>query len=193
MLNHQTGELTDAELIQRCMDAPTDEVVLEQFFSRFYGFIRMEVLREVSRGKFHEHIVDDLVQDVCRKALFAIRQKAFRAPLSIRAYLRVMIKSSIVDYVRSKEYKSHVSFDEQIHVMKNVAPDPLEQMSLEEDRMLLEDAKKTLSKTERQIVDMLLNGLSASEIAHQLNIGIDSVYSLKSRSFKKLRAYIKKS
>ena len=193
-MNNKTSELTETDLLlQRCMDEPTDKVALEQFFSRFYGFIRMEVLREISHGRLQEHLVDDIVQEVCKKFLFAIRQKAFRTPLFIRAYLRVMIKHAIVDYVRShKEYKSHVSFDEQIHAMKDVVIDPLERMSLEEDKKLLESAIQTLPQTERLIIDLSLKGLSASEIANSLNIETNSVYSLRWRSLEKLKLYFNK-
>jgi RNA polymerase sigma factor (sigma-70 family) len=166
---------------------------VREFFSRYYGIIYSFAKSFVSQRGLNPDIVDDIVQAVCIKLLIAMQRNTIRKVESIRSYISAMIRHTIIDFVRKEKSYARVSIDN----IENIFAAEDDVMLL--DRINLDDAKKLiaeamdkfLSSSERDILWLWQRGASDKEIAESLGIGVSSVYTLKSRAIKKLRAYLK--
>lgn len=112
------------------------------------------------------------------------------------AYMIKLIKHSAIDYVRKvkKSQEKEISFSDVIYndvSLSSFIDDGtsfcLYEKTIEER---FERGFKKLSKTEQKLVKLLKSKTSLTEISEVLNIDIESVYSLKSRTRKKLKKYM---
>lgn len=112
------------------------------------------------------------------------------------AYMIKLIKHSAIDYIRKvkKSQEKEISLSD---VMYNVVSLSsfiddgtsfcLYEKTIEER---FEKGFEKLSKNEQKLVKLLKSKTSLTEISEILNIDIESVYSLKSRTRKKLKKYM---
>lgn len=106
-----------------------------------------------------------------------------------------LIKHSAIDYVRKirKSQNKEISFSEVMNnkvSLSSFVDDGtfyLFESTIEEK---FEKGFRKLSKTERRLVELLKEKSSLIEISKIMNIDIESVYSLKSKTKKKFKKYM---
>lgn len=111
------------------------------------------------------------------------------------AYMIKLIKHSAIDYVRKtkKSQYKEISFSEVMNnkvSLSSFVDDGTFYLSERTIEEKFERGFKKLSKTEQKLVKLLKSKLSLTEISEVLNIDIESVYSLKSRTKKKFKKYM---
>lgn len=110
-------------------------------------------------------------------------------------YMVKLIKHSAIDYVRKirKSQNKEISFSEVMNnkvSLSSFVDDGtfyLFESTIEEK---FEKGFRKLSKTERRLVELLKEKSSLIEISKIMNIDIESVYSLKSKTKKKFKKYM---
>ncbi len=112
------------------------------------------------------------------------------------AYMIKLIKHSAIDYVRKtkKSQYKEISFSEvmnnKVSLSSCFVDDGTFYLSERTIEEKFETGFKKLSKTEQNLVKLLKAKSSLTEISKIMNIDIESVYSLKSRTKKKFKKYM---
>ena len=108
-------------------------------------------------------------------------------------FMRRAVKRLVIDYVRANKRNRviEVSFDESINMLMSLSSgiddDIFYLLEIKNIREKFEKGFNKLTKRERTLVRLLELKCSAPEISEIMNIDLDSVYSLKSRTKKKFK------
>lgn len=111
-------------------------------------------------------------------------------------FMKRTVMRLVIDYARKnrKNRIIEVSFDEIINVQMSLSSgidnDIFYLLEIKNIREKFEKGFSKLSKRERTLVRLLELNYSASDISKIMNIDLDSVYSLKSRTKKKFKKYM---
>lgn len=111
-------------------------------------------------------------------------------------FMRRAVRRLVIDYVRRIRANRiiEVSFDEcvdvQMSLSSSIDDDIFCLLEIKNIREKFEKGFNKLSKRERTLVRLLELDYSAPDISKIMNIDLDSVYSLKSRTKKKFKKYM---
>ena len=111
-------------------------------------------------------------------------------------FMRRAVRRLVIDYVRRIRANRiiEVSFDEcvdvQMSLSSSIDDDIFYLLEIKNIREKFEKGFNKLSKRERTLVRLLELDYSAPDISKIMNIDLDSVYSLKSRTKKKFKKYM---
>ncbi len=111
-------------------------------------------------------------------------------------FMRRAVSRLVIDYVRRIRANRivEVSFDEcvdvQMSLSSSIDDDIFCLLEIKNIREKFEKGFNKLSKRERTLVRLLELDYSAPDISKIMNIDLDSVYSLKSRTKKKFKKYM---
>ena len=111
-------------------------------------------------------------------------------------FMRRAVRRLVIDYVRKIRANRiiEVSFDEcvdvQMSLSSSIDDDIFCLLEIKNIREKFEKGFNKLSKRERTLVRLLELDYSAPDISKIMNIDLDSVYSLKSRTKKKFKKYM---
>lgn len=111
-------------------------------------------------------------------------------------FMRRAVRRLVIDYVRRIRANRiiEVSFDECVDVQmllsSSIDDDIFCLLEIKNIREKFEKGFNKLSKRERTLVRLLELDYSAPDISKIMNIDLDSVYSLKSRTKKKFKKYM---
>ena len=166
-----------AQLLKRCLNGGGN-AEWEAFIALAQPVIASGILRSLSRGTFvTRDLADDLIQDcflkICDKDFRVLRNFRGADANSLRAYLRAIASSIVMDHFRSPGSGSHVDLDV---VAATLASHDREPEDLER-RMLLDWVEKCLSTqdpTRRRIFWLYhRQGLTPRTISELPGVGME--------------------
>jgi len=153
----------------------------EYAFKEIYrDFFASQVLfaQNILKGKQHSES-EDIVQEVFLKIWR--NEPRFKNEIAFKAYLYIATRNGCIDFIRKKKYQLHtIDFAANIEEEANV-------VLKEEAFRLLDKAVSALAPQSRNIIKLSMQGLSIPEIADALKISVNTVKTLKSRSYRILR------
>jgi len=115
----EPAKLSHSELIQRCIELPSDQVAWQEFVRRFDEHIRITILTILrSYGKsftpHHRDTVEDIAQAVYTRLLenrcHALRAFKGRSNENFLSYLRVMAHHVAINFFKSLSIKNQAGF-----------------------------------------------------------------------------------
>jgi len=162
---------------------PTDEKAWADFVKYYERFI----FHLLHRMNIHADDFQDMVQVILVK-LWKNLQTYEKREAKFRTWLAHVVRNAVYDYYKAEQRRGNViadslSVEESMHTS---GESDLEQMIQKEwelymTNFALERLRNIFSDTAVKVFELSLEGQPAKEIAGQLNIGIDSVYTLKNR------------
>lgn len=126
-----------------------------------------------------EHDAKDIVQEVFLKIWN--NNPKFKNEISFKAYLYISTRNSCIDFLRKKKPQIN-----SLENAKDVESD-VNEVVKEEAFRLLDKAIEALAPQSQKIIRMSMSGMSMNEIADELKISVNTVKTLKARSYKILR------
>ncbi len=122
---------------------------------------------------------EDIVQEVFLKIWK--KEPVFKNEIAFKAYLYLACRNGCIDLIRKKRPK----FDAIEHA--DTIEDEADIVLKEEAFRLLDKAIAELAPQSQTIIRLSMEGFSIPDIADKLNISVNTVKTLKSRSYKILR------
>ena len=188
---------TRMTLIQRAK-TQDNELAWEEFVQYYQGFISMVVYKLYPGHSESQDIVQTVLLKVWKNlALFDETKK-----IKFRTWLNCLIRNCLIDYLR--KHSKHK--DNQAHVLTEDGkiPQSLEPRSEAEvdviignewkahiTRLALDAIPERFSGKTMQVFDMSMKNVSAEDISKELELTVESVYTLKNRVKKFLMRQIK--
>lgn len=170
-------DLSDRELLERCLVQPRDEAAWSEFLRRFRPILAGVIFNSLSRWrKPSRELMDDLVHDTVMKIIArdckALREFEFRHDNALRGFLKVVASHVVEDYRRRSREQEEDSLDD--------APDLQQEEDFAEEsekRLLLRQMDEFLATrvAERDLSVFWLfrrQGLTAKQISEQDGIGL---------------------
>jgi RNA polymerase sigma-70 factor (ECF subfamily) len=170
-------DLSDRELLERCLVQPRDEAAWSEFLRRFRPILAGVIFNSLSRWrKPSRELMDDLVHDTVMKIIArdcrALREFEFRHDNALRGFLKVVASHVVEDYRRRSREQEEDSLDD--------APDLQQEEDFAEEsekRLLLRQMDEFLATrvAERDLSVFWLfrrQGLTAKQISEQEGIGL---------------------
>jgi RNA polymerase sigma-70 factor (ECF subfamily) len=173
---------TRQSLVLRAKD-PTDEEAWADFVKYYERFI----YHLLHRMNINADDFEDMVQVVLVK-LWKNLQRYEKKQAKFRTWLAHVVRNAVYDFYKAEQRRgnviaSNVPIEESNHASEG---SDLEQMIQKEwelymTNFALERLRGIFSETAMKVFEFSLEGRSAKAIAEQLDISIDSVYTLKNR------------
>ncbi|VGO22893.1 RNA polymerase sigma factor [Pontiella sulfatireligans] len=173
---------TRQSLVLRAKD-PTDEEAWADFVKYYERFI----CHLLHRMNINADDFEDMVQVVLVK-LWKNLQSYEKQQAKFRTWLAHVVRNAVYDYYKAEQRRGNViagnvPIEESIHASEG---SDLEQMIQKEwelymTNFALERLRGIFSETAVKVFEFSLEGRSVKAIAEQLDIRIDSVYTLKNR------------
>lgn len=161
------------------------EALYQNYQASIRGFIR----RRVFGPHGSNELVDDLCQDVFRKALEAIHKGVEVEHVS--GWLFEIARNHVIDYLRLKRRKvSVVNWDEVWHEPAR-EPTPYEQAEQAITRQRVRRAVSKLRDSQRIVIARKLDGYELDEIAAEMDKPFGAVKALQHRGYDYLRIWLK--
>jgi len=151
------------------------EYAFKEIFQDFYASQVLFATRIIKS----EHDAKDIVQEVFLKIWNS--NPAFKNEIAFKAYLYISTRNSCIDFIRKKKPQIN-SLDNAQDVESEV-----NEVVKEEAFRLLDKAIEALAPQSQKIIRMSMSGMSMNEIAKELKISVNTVKTLKARSYKILR------
>jgi len=187
----------DRQLIDRCVagDREAAERFVRTYSNLIYGsvqqILRSKNVRFVTQDveDLHHEVFLKLFENGCKK----LDQFEGRNGCSLKTWLRVVCVRIVLNHLRNNRIGSlrnrpfNLSL-EQIPELWDGNETALQQLEKNERRKLLEEGVRRLSPKERQVFEMgRIKGFSSDEIAADMNLSVQNVYTIKHRAIKKLK------
>jgi len=173
---------TRQSLLLRAKD-PDDEAAWADFVKYYERFI----YHLLHRMNVNLDDMDDMVQVVLVKVWKSL-QDYEKQRAKFRTWLAKVVRNAVFDYYKAEQRRgnmiaANVLIDESSHASDG---SDLELMIQKEwelymTNFALERLRGIFSETAVQVFELSLEGKSVKKIAHQLDITVDSVYTLKNR------------
>ena len=187
--------MSDNEL--QALAASGDRIAEEALAARY-----LQLVRKCSRPLFLAGgESEDLVQEGMIGLLAAIREFDPQQGTSFRAYAEQCIRNRLYSAIRSASRLKHLPLNDSMP-LEQLSDDPSSQLSAEseafrrspEDQVLARESREELtqyiarylSKMEKQVLDLFLEGLSYRDIARALRKDVKSVDNAVQRIRRKL-------
>lgn len=191
-MTHHLKELPDADLIRLCAQNHRD--AWEEFFTRYYSFILLNAQKYIHYYRVHEIDPEDVVQEVSRKLMFAIRRDGIKKPEPgyLHSYIKVMTRNTVIDMGRKEKHRAHFSIEsaelENFPAERDNKAGFWAKVKLVEEA--LDNPASPLTDLERAILKLTIEGKQAHEIAAALQTKVNILYVLKSRAIMKLKNFL---
>ncbi|VGO14872.1 hypothetical protein PDESU_03442 [Pontiella desulfatans] len=173
---------TRQSLLIRAKD-PTDEEAWADFVKYYERFI----YHLLHRMNIHAADFDDMVQVILVK-LWKNLQKYEKHEAKFRTWLALVVRNAVYDYYKAEQRRgkviaSDVELDESVQPSEGSDLETIieKEWELYMTNFALERMRGIFSATAVQVFELSLTGKAAKEIAGQLKITVDSVYTLKNR------------
>jgi RNA polymerase sigma-70 factor (ECF subfamily) len=187
----------DRQLIDQCVAG--NRYAAERFV-RTYSDLIYRSIQQILRSKnvrfvtqdledFHHDVFLKLFENRCRK----LSQYQGRNGCSLKTWLRVVgvrivlnhLRNNRIESLRKRPFKRSL---DRVSELGDGHESALLQLEKKERQKQLEECVRRLSRKERQVFKMgLIKGLSSDEIAADMNLSIQNVYTIKHRAIKKLK------
>jgi RNA polymerase sigma-70 factor (family 1) len=167
--NSSTGVLTESDL--------------KSIFDLYYKSILMYANRFLPSKAECEDLIQDIFVHIWEKQL------SFPDAISLKIYLYKSTRNRCFNVIKHKKVKD--SYED--NALQSLDDDNLflKQILEEEIVRQLHQAIEILPERKREILKLSLKGIKNNEIAERLNIKLQTVKTLKSQSYKILRAQFK--
>ena len=181
---------TQQTLIQRAQN-PDDHQAWEDFVQFYESFVKM-VLRK-SNISFYEE--EDLVQSILLKVWKGLPNYEYRKEnAKFRTWLSTIIRNTSITHFRKNEMESHKK-DKLLKNIEGVSESKIEQIIDTEWNeyvagLAMEKVKEKFEGQAIEVFRLSLQEKNAREIAEELGIKEDTVYSLRSRVKRRLKQEI---
>lgn len=151
--------------------------VFDQYFMALKGFAK----------RFIED--DDACDDIVQDAFVGLYNKRseIKDIKAIKGYLYSGVRNGCLNYLRNNKIKG--SHHENIQELSSSWYS--ENYIIEEVYAELYQAIKGLTRAQREVVVMSMNGLSNPEIAEELDVSVNTIKTLKKRAYSELRSKLK--
>lgn len=178
--------ITSHTLLNRALNEKNEDA-WGQFFERYQNYV-ICLLIKLDVPKLD-------IEDLCQEIMVTLwrRLDSYDASRSkFRTWLAAVVKFSVMNMRRKNSLRNYVSYEDPGTIDESIlAEDPfLEMAEIEWKNFIMETALNKLrsefSKKTIQVFEMSLGDNSGDNIAKQLKITIDSVYTLKRRVKKRL-------
>ncbi len=158
------------------------EILYSEYFDLLYGYV-FGMIRSHTRSK-------EIVQDTFIKIW--LHRSKIAPELSFKAWLFRIAKNQLLNDIK-KSYADPMFEDYILHCENNnLVAQPDQEFDLELFRIALVKAKDKLTPRQLQVFELCKEeGLSAAEVAKQLNIAEASVYNYLTQSLSTLRNEMK--
>ncbi len=179
------GLETDEQLIARWnsrRDQSARDALIGRYLPRFYGTARAMLLRMEE--------AEDIAQEVMLKVLMALDR--FNGPSTFQAWSYAILLNTVRTSFRQGKLRGQ-RLDRMADVERVAAPERAMECRLagEETKSMLEAALRKLSEKQRvAVVLMLMEGLSAAEVAEMEGCSVDAVYQRVTDARKLLRGEV---
>jgi len=174
---------TRQSLLMRVKD-PSDPEAWEDFVKYYEKFIYHLLHRmDISVNDFN-----DLVQEILIKLWKSLKSYDARGGAKFRSWLAAVVRNAVYDYFLGEERKRKLlkKAPEIIESLHDGQNSELQKMVEKEwkiyiTNLALERISRIFSESAVKVFACSLEGMSAEEISSRLDLGIDSVYTLKNR------------
>lgn len=174
-------DMSDEDLVAAAQRDPARfDALYERYHREIAAFVR-------SRAEGDQAHIEDLVSRAFAKTLAGLA--SFRAG-SFRGWLYRITRNVIIDDARARKFTLPIENAESVadgrqHVDERV----MQRMQA----AVLRDAVDELTGTQRAVIDLRLAGMTAPQIARQLDMNTEAVKSAQYRAFEKLRDHFAKT
>ncbi len=173
---------TSYTLLQRAADQ-SDEAAWNEFF-RYYDRFIYHLLHRMT---LKPEDIEDLHQIILVR-LWENLKTYQRTDKKFRSWLALIVRNIAYDYFRSEKRRRKI-FNDEVEIdhaaVSNLAMSIEQNVETEWEAYMVNFAMNRLrglfSENAIKVFELSLEGQSATEIADKLNIGVDSVYTLKNR------------
>lgn len=198
MLTENYDTLTDEELVE--LSSAGDKNATEYLLSRYKNAVRAKARMYFLAGADR----DDIVQEGMIGLFKAIRDFDISKQASFKSFAELCVRRQIITAVKTATRKKHLPLNSYVSLSKPAFQEDgegyfldilseLEEMGPEELFISKENAKdmgvkikESLSKLEREVLDMYVEGMSYQEIAKRMNRPPKSIDNALQRIKKKL-------
>lgn len=154
-----------------------NKVSFKMFFDSFYQSLVVFAQKYV----IDKEIAEDLCQDAFIKLYES--ENEFENLDNLKAYLYTLMRNSCLNYI--KHTKVELSYKD---LKKTESESYFKDSVVEQETYrLLYQAIATLPTKSKKIIELSLSGMSNPEIAKELNVSINTIKTLKLRSYQTLR------
>ena len=162
------SRLTEEETITRLAEFPEDEEAWRELYIRFWPFV-FGTIYHLLGGRRAE--VEDLAQDVFLRLIKYRPFGRLRSHNAFRTYLQVVCRNVVRSFIqrRAKEEPS-MPFEALLHEPETTASLQDSGHAVRDLVEVLERTSGQLSKSEHQMLQLLLDGVSLSEMAEYMGI-----------------------
>jgi RNA polymerase sigma-70 factor (ECF subfamily) len=134
---------------------------------------------------YQKEIAEDFSQDAFIKMYES--DNKFENLDNIKAFLYTLTRNNCLNYIKhnkvEEKYRNFVNISSEAFFKDTVVE--------QETYRLIYNAIETLPKKSKAIIELSLNGLKNSEIAQELGVSLNTIKTLKLRSYKTLREILK--
>ena len=158
-----------------------EKLTFKEFFERFYPTLTVFAQKYV----VEQEIAEDICQDAFIKAYES--DNSFKSIDNLKAFIYTLTKNSCLNYIKHakvEKKKKKLQPDKDDNFFRDTI---IEQ----ETYRILYQAIDTLPKKSKKIIELSLNGMTNPQIAVELDVSINTVKTLKVRSYQKLRELLK--
>ncbi len=158
-----------------------EKLTFKEFFERFYPTIVVFAQKYV----VEKEIAEDICQDAFIKAYES--DNSFKSIDNLKAFIYTLTKNSCLNYVK------HAKVEEKYKKLQPGKDDNFFRDTIieQETYRMLYQAIDTLPKRSKKIIELSLNDMTNPEIAEELDISLNTVKTLKNRTYRKLRELLK--
>jgi RNA polymerase sigma factor (sigma-70 family) len=128
-----------------------DELALEKIWERYLPRLKRWASARLSHGSRADASTDDLIQDAFVRSLAPLRRLEPRGPHSLFAYIKRLVRSSVIDRARTvKRRPQREILEPERHAHRD--PTPLEMLIGQEVWERYQRALATLSEEDQQMI-----------------------------------------
>ncbi len=191
--------LKDNQLINLCLDKSPQ--AWSEFVERFSKVIYWAIKDKLKRSgySFKEQDVEDIYQEIFTKIWQGSKLKEIKNSEKTSGWLVMVAGNAAIDYFRRKNKKvsKHYNYSEQNELELDEEltlsnDNPLQVLYTQEIKEILESALESLTSRERITITLShLHGKKHREIAELLNMPLNTVSTIISRTKQRLRGKLK--
>ena len=191
--------LRDNQLIKLCLDK--NALAWSEFVERFSKVIYWAIKDKLKRWgySFKEQDLEDIYQEIFSKIWQGSKLKEIKNSEKISGWLVMVAGNAAIDYFRrkNKQASKRYNYSEQKELELNddlilSNDNPLQVLYTQEIKEILESALESLTSRERIIITLShLHGKKHREIAELLNMPLNTVSTIISRTKQRLKDKLK--
>ena len=151
--------------------------IFKNIFYKYFNSLTIFAIKFVN----NDEQARDLVQEVFIKIWES--NTDFNTEIALKTYLYFSTRNICIDYYRKNKGILLVAEKEDIPYEDNY----LNEIIKEETYRILDEALDTLGDQSKRIIKMTMQGYSNKEVSSSIGISLNTVKTLKSRSYKKLK------